>query len=50
MGSEAERMTLGKAMSSEAIGNQEKVVNWGKQRKFHAREMRTEKMFRKGSQ
>lgn len=50
MGSEAERRTLGKAMSSEAIGNQEKVVNWGKQRKFHAREMRTEKMFRKGSQ
>lgn len=30
MGLEVERMILGKVMFSEVIGNQEKVVNWGK--------------------
>lgn len=46
---EAERMPGGKAMSGEATGEQETVVNLRKQSKFNYKEIRTE-MGRKRSQ
>lgn len=41
MGSEADQMPLGKAMSSEATENQKRVVNMKKQSNFSVRKLRT---------